>query len=464
MNYNIFRTGLVGDFLDRVNQGDTSFIKLYENQEKFLYDFEETDILESNIKVVNENLGVDLLNALNKYKDDQQVADFECAKILYENLKLTPAQAGNADFWNFLHHFDMYKYIHKRWKNQGNIQTHIKRHWLMNLTSQKHLINFPLTTLWWSIHITVDESREDKYELSKVYFSNNRFRTASLGGMTFVRHKEAIISVLEFMRNYRNELTKNTTYTDIGDEISKFINLLGGTKPLSFFDRDWFTHKLKERFKIGKENKDSIPDFNEIKGEIELKEKQKILCYFCLNNSGNPNYMVSDSKRDDFDYCIEINGANKDGFLLHFYAEGKIKKTKIDSTLLERTRNQMYSNGKCNDLTLIGLKIINIPVLFGIAYKKKDGTCWFKAMDEQNSDWFRTDNNELLQQGKKIKSTYLEYQEIRYKILPYILKNDLGTLVQGPQGNGGNLKNKHYANKWAVLEKFWPELFKNCAE
>ncbi len=302
-----------------------------------------------------------------------------------------------------------------------------------------HLINFPLTTLWWSIHISVDESREDKYELSRVYFSNNRFRTVSLGGMSFVRHKEAIISVLDFMRNYRSELTKNTTYTDIGDEISKFINLLGGTKPLSFFDRDWFTNKLKERFKIGKENKDSIPDFNEIRGEIELKEKQKVLCYFCLNNSGNPNYMISDSRRDDFDYCIEINGANKDGFLLHFYAEGKIKKSKIDSTLLGRTRNQMYSNGKCNNLNLVGLKIITTDFLFGIAYSK-NGVTKFKAMNGSDDTLFRIDNSSLNQEGKKI--LYVQdYEEIKYKLLPYSIKNDLGTLVQGALGKGADVYN-----------------------
>lgn len=458
MNYKLFRTGLVGDFLDRVNQEETSFTKLYENKEEFLYPFKETDILESNIEVINEKLGDLLLETLNKYKDDQQIADFECAKILYENLKLSPAQAGNADFWNYLHHFDMYKYIHQRWKNQGDLQTHIKRHWLMNLTSQKHLINFPLTTLWWSIHLTVDESRDDKYELSKIYFSNNRFRTVSLGGMSFVRHKEALLSVLEFMKNYRNELTKNITYTDLGDEISKFINLLGGTKPLSFFNRDWFTEKLKEKFQIGEENQNSIPDFDEVKGQIEFKEKQKVLCYFCLNNSGNPNYMISDTKRDDFDYCIEINGANKEGFLLHFYAEGKIKKTKIDSSLLGRTRNQMYSNGKCNNLNIVGLKIITTDFLFGIAYSK-NGVTKFKAMDGSDETLFRIDNNSLNQEGKKI--LYVQdYEEIKYKLLPYSIKENLGTLIQGPLGKGADVTNNYHSDKWVILEKFWSELFK----
>lgn len=457
MNYKIFKSSLVGEFLDKLNQEKTSFIQLYENQEEFLYPFEETDILESNITVHNQNLGEEMLHTLNSYQNDNQTADFECAKLLYENLKLTPAQAGNADFWNYLHHFDMYKYIHQRWKNQGNIHTHIKRHWLLNLTSQKHLINFPLTTLWWSIHLTIDETREDKYELSKVYFSNNRFRTVSLGGMSFVRHKPAILSVLEFMKNHRKELTRTINYTDLGDEISKFINLLGGTKPLSFFDREWFTAKLKERFKIGEGSSEN--DYEELISEIEQNENERVLCYFCLNNTGNPNYMVSDVKRDDFDYCIEINGANRNGYLLHFYAEGKIKKTKIDSALLDKSRNQMYSNGKCNNLNLVGVKIIANPVLFGIAYVKNDGLTLFKAMDEQNNDWFRTDNNELLQQGKKVISTYLEYKIIKYKILPYSIKENLGTLVQGPQGGGAEITNKYHSEKWSILKQYWPELF-----
>jgi hypothetical protein len=457
MNYKLFRTSLVGDFLDRVNQNEISFIKLFENKEEFLYPFKETDILESNIEVINEKLGDLLLETLNKFRDDQQLADFECARILYENLKLSPDQAGNADFWNYLHHFDMYKYIHQRWKNQGDLQTHIKRHWLMNLTSQKHLINFPLTTLWWSIHLTVDESQVDKYDLSKIYFSNNRFRTVSLGGMSFVRHKDAILSVLEFMKNYRNELTKNITYTDLGDEISKFINLLGGTKPLSFFTRDWFTEKLKEKFQVGEENQSSIPDYEIIKGQIEFKEKQKVLCYFCLNNSGNPNYMISDTKRDDFDYCIEINGANKNGFLLHFYAEGKIKKTKIDYSLLGKTRNQMYSNGKCNNLNIVGLKIITSDFLFGIAYSK-NGATKFKAMDGSDETLFRIDNNSLNQEGKKI--LYVQdYEEIKYKLLPYDIKENLGTLVQSPLGKGADVTNNYHSDKWMILEKFWPELF-----
>ena len=456
MNYQLFRPGLTGEFLEKVNQENTQFLKFYKNHLKFEYQFSPNDFLESNIPILDENLGEKLLDTYLQYKDDQQVADFECAKILYENLNLTPSQAGNADFWNYLHHFDMYKYIQNRWKIKGNFQTHIKRHFLMNLTSQKHLINFPLTTLWWSIHLTLDHTREDKYELSKVYFSNNRFRTVSLGGMSFVRHKPALLGILEFMKLYKSELTRSTTYTDLGDEISKFINLLGGTKPLSFFDKEWFTAKLKERFNIKSEKEPSKKAEEVFRGEPSKPENNDVLCYFCLNNSGNPNYMISGSRRSDFDYCIQINQSNRNGFLLHFYAEGKIKKTKIDSSLLNRTRGNMYSNGKCNNLTLLGVKIIAKEMLFGIAYSK-NGITKFKAMDGADDSIFRSDNNSLGQEGKKI--IYTEYDTINYKLLPYSIKDQLGTLVQTALGKGADITNTYHFEKWQVLEKHWPELF-----
>lgn len=456
MNYKLFKSSLVNEFLDKVNHGNSSFIRLYENQLAFQLPFSATDILDSNIPISNNNLGQDMLDTYLEHIKDNQIADFECAKLLYENLKLTPEQASNADFWNYLHHFEMYRYIHQRWKNQGNFHTHIKRHFLMNLTSQKHLINFPLTTLWWSIHLTIDEKRVDKYELSRVYFGNNRFRTVSLGGMSFVRHKPALLSILQFMKENKQELTKTITYTELGDEISKFINLLGGTKPLSFFEQDWFTKKLEERFNIRKDTNSVDIDFETIKGKIEKETNRKTLCFFCLNNTDNPNYMISKNKETNFDYCIEINGLNKNGFLLHFYAEGKIKKTKIDSKLLKKPLNQMYSNGKCNNLSLIGIKIITDKILFGIAYKNKNVTK-FKAMDSSNESFFRSDNNSLSQEGKKI--IYNDYDEIKYKLLPYSIKDELGTLVQTPSGGGADISNKYYKQKWEVLKKHWPELF-----
>ena len=102
--------------------------------------------------------------------------------------------------------------------------------------------------------------------------------------------------------------------------------------------------------------------------------------------------------------------------MLHFYAEGKIKQTKIDASLLNKNRNQLYANGKCNNLSLVGVKIIATDFLFGMAYLK-NGVTKFKAMDGSDNTNFRTDNNSLYQEGKKI--LYVQdYDEINTNFYP----------------------------------------------
>lgn len=145
--------------------------------------------------------------------------------------------------------------------------------------------------------------------------------------------------------------------------------------------------------------------------------------------------------------------------MLHFYAEGKIKQTKIDVSLLNKNRNQLYANGKCNNLSLVGVKIIATDFLFGIAYLK-NGVTKFKAMDGSDNTNFRTDNNSLHQEGKKI--LYVQdYDEIKYKLLPYSVKEDLGTLVQGPLGKGADITNSYHSEKWSTLKHLWKQLSQN---
>ena len=111
MNYKILRSGLISEFIEKVNKEDKSLLNLYLNQESFDYDFQDTDILESNIKIINANLGKEMLDLYRNNKSSNTDADFECAKLLYESLPITESQASDANFWNYLHHFDLYEYI-----------------------------------------------------------------------------------------------------------------------------------------------------------------------------------------------------------------------------------------------------------------------------------------------------------------------------------------------------------------
>lgn len=424
---------------------------------------------QSEISETNKNLVGEMISAFEKNE-----TEFEAGKLLFENLKLNPKQASDIGFWTYHNHYTFYQYITKRWGDVWNNEievvnpsTYIVNHWIQSNSSQGELIDYPISGLWWSFYLTVDKEREDKYELTKIFFKNLTIRTKLLGAARFARHKPAIIGILEFIKE--NNLDSKSM-EQAGRAIVPYINLLGGIRPLSYFDKDWFKTKLKKRFgeqiKAGQKlfirpDEIKITKQNNATNNISetLKQPEIFDRYLCLNAESG-NYMISSKADDNWDYCIGLNFEIQDQFLIHFYQEGKIKKTKVNGSLSNKTidRSKPYSNGKSPKLTLIGFQLINQPVLFGIAYKTRYGV-FFKAMDEQSLENFRTDNSELNQEGKKV--LYLDEPfKSAYKILPYEIKDALGTLVmQSPTSKGADITNKYHADKWKVLKNYWAELF-----
>ena len=451
----IFKEGLVETFINRVEQNDEKFIALYTNQEEFKYSFDTLKELEySDIPKVPTDLGDRLVQIFEKNMDplkpsDYKKADFECAKYLYESIRITPKQASNLSFWNYLHHFDCYKYIHKRWNRISenefvSKEVYIKRHWLMNLSSQKHLIVFPLTTLWWSIHISVDEAKENPYELAEVYFGNNRYRTVTFGGSSFVRHKEAILGILEYI--LENNL--NTT-TELGDNIAKFVNLLGGSKPLSYFDRNWFKDRIDEYLKREAKTAvftNKIPTPN---SEVDTDKVNGIEKIFYLNKDGN--YRLSKplnaDTKSEFDYQIVIPKSAKKGWLLMCYNEdGYINQVTIES-LLKKDR-EGYKNGLYPNQTLNSLVVIPKKSIIGIVYTV-NGVRFFKAHLSSN---LKQDNNNVGLQGYK--TMYIPFDEIKYYILPLDIEKEISKLIfKSFTASGKNINNEYYKEEFEIIKK-----------
>ena len=98
-------------------------------------------------------------------------------------------------------------------------------------------------SLWWTVHNTIDESREDKYELTAILFKNYTFRTNTFGISTLIRHREAMIGILDFLRK-NPEITQNY-FEPRGAFISKYFNRLGAVKQLTYLDRDYFYSKCE---------------------------------------------------------------------------------------------------------------------------------------------------------------------------------------------------------------------------
>lgn len=185
----------------------------------------------------------DLVNQLDI--DD----DFKTAITLYEAFeKLEPIQASDERLWTYLSHVDLYPYMTKRWsstykRNAKNDKDYILEHWFLNSSAQSSLLRHALAGLWWSVYLSIDVNKgKNKYDLTKILFRQLDFPTRTLGTYKLGRHKEAVIGILEFIQE--NEDLFKTKFEDKTRFVTKYLNVVGGVKPISYFDRDFFKNEL----------------------------------------------------------------------------------------------------------------------------------------------------------------------------------------------------------------------------
>lgn len=189
----------------------------------------------------------DLLEKL----DPTPAGDLKTAIAIYEAFEnISPVFAQQDELWIYLTHVDLFEYVKKRWPipndEEEKQSRFILNHWFHNPT------NFLRTTFagyWWNVYMTIDETRKDKYELTKVmYDCGQDWRIMRFGELSLVRNKESMIGVLEFLSENPEIYKEN--FDARGQFISRYFNLLGGTKVLSTLDRNQFKkilYGLKDR-------------------------------------------------------------------------------------------------------------------------------------------------------------------------------------------------------------------------
>lgn len=146
-------------------------------------------------------------------------------------------------------HVDLFPYMRQRWSKhiEGKIDDEIKyilKHWFLQSGSQQNLMRHSLSGLWWAVYLSVDDSRDDRYELTKILFRQLDFPTRTLGLYHLGRHKEAVIGILQFIKDndelFKSKFQEKTRY------ITKYLNLVGGAINLAYFDRKFFIEELEK--------------------------------------------------------------------------------------------------------------------------------------------------------------------------------------------------------------------------
>lgn len=175
--------------------------------------------------------------------------DCKTAILIYEAFqKLEPIQASDERLWIYLAHADLYSYMIKRWNDvytgkSSNPSKYISDHWFIASTAQGNLMRHAISGLWWSVYLSIDDQREDKYELTRVLFKNQTFRTRTFGNYRLVRHKEAAIGLLEFCLENENSFSNFEKEHQI---LTEHLNKIGGVKPLAYYDRHFFKLELEK--------------------------------------------------------------------------------------------------------------------------------------------------------------------------------------------------------------------------
>lgn len=177
--------------------------------------------------------------------DPTPEGDLQSAIAIYEAYKdLSPLIAQQDDLWVYLTHVDLFSYVKRRWpidveSDKEKTKNYISSHWFRH---SKHLFRTSIAGLWWQAYLTYDESRQDPYELTKVYFSCGTDFYQKFGELQLIRYKEAMIGVLEFLRENPEIFRGNQEAR--GQFISRYLNQLGGYTQLASLGSEYFINRL----------------------------------------------------------------------------------------------------------------------------------------------------------------------------------------------------------------------------
>lgn len=175
--------------------------------------------------------------------------DFATAIELYNAYEnISPLLASMPDLWIYLSHADLFTYVQKRYDEvlkDDVSESYIVQHWFKNDVS---IFRQGLPGLWWSVYLSIDSERESPYELTEILFKNQELRTNSFGPLSLIRHKPAMMGVLEFLKEHQYLLEDGMNMRAV--YIRKLFSNIAGYKRLEYLDKQFFKNELEKRFDV----------------------------------------------------------------------------------------------------------------------------------------------------------------------------------------------------------------------
>lgn len=158
------------------------------------------------------------------------ISDLENAILLYQNLELDETQASDKRLWTYLTHVRFWDYMIKKWNIEGIEKPfgRIKDRYFLNTANIESLSRNGISRLWWYTHLTIDTSKKDHYELTRILLNRQDIAVGvferRLGSISCIRR-----GILDYLKDHPTVMKSE----DKTRELIKYVNLVGGVKNLS---------------------------------------------------------------------------------------------------------------------------------------------------------------------------------------------------------------------------------------
>ncbi|WP_283154144.1 DUF6339 family protein [Guptibacillus hwajinpoensis] len=193
-----------------------------------------------NTSIENKTLKLIKSSGANKAE-----ADLLNTKMVYELYKDIPLDlATDERFWAYLTHIVYPEYIKDRWINQDReeqeIVSAIQEHYFFktdNVQGDRQLVRNGISRLWWYGHITYDETRLNKFELTEYLLQIIDF-IQQFTERSYSRNPEVVKNILSILKDDLNFNPKGNNGRYTYRKIFRDLNLIGGVKVIDFMDRE----------------------------------------------------------------------------------------------------------------------------------------------------------------------------------------------------------------------------------
>ncbi|MGK0575995.1 DUF6339 family protein [Macrococcus capreoli] len=203
------------------------------NEEKLKEIFNEETILDGNMKFDYEPLVTEGI-----YKD----TDGKNVEIIHKSLReLTPVQASQEKFWLGMAMTHYKDYIYYRLEdeikkdNRARLKTALTS--LGNGKKRSLIVNV-LSRLWWIGELTYDDTREDPYELTKMFCrSDFSGKATTFASNNLMSNKEIRLGLLSALFELDKQIEGGVIRKHYIEAL-KYLNLIGGVSLLDLKTRE----------------------------------------------------------------------------------------------------------------------------------------------------------------------------------------------------------------------------------